>query len=128
MITDKDKLLALLRNRGAEGVHTAELRRMGVSGNPSQRRLDLLADGYEIASERESYRGADGKTRPGARFTLTASPDPALASAPSETATSAPDSLRGVSGAGERGAEQPSLFVPPERPSYMDVDAFEDAA
>ena len=87
VITDKEKLLALLRNRGAAGVHTSELRRMGVSGNPSQRRLDLLADGYEIRSERESYRGADGKTRPGARFTLI--DGPALGAGASHTATTA---------------------------------------
>lgn len=69
-MTDKMKLLALLRDRGPRGIHTSELRVRGISGNPSSRRLDLIRDGYVIRSERESYIGADGKSRPGARFFL----------------------------------------------------------
>lgn len=118
MISDKEKLLALLRERGPEGIHTSELRRRGVSGNPSARREDLIADGYSIRSERESYRGRDGKTRPGARFTL----DAGLASDTGTATPEGPGSLGG-SVAGEPGDR--GLF---ELPTYMDPDFYEEAA
>lgn len=126
MISDKDKLLAILRDRGEKGVHTSELRRMGASGNPSQRRLDLLADGYEIRSERESYRGRDGKTRPGARFILESGPG--LGTGNDRPASSATES---VSASVEPEADSSLFAVPdpaPQSGSYRDPDAWEGAA
>lgn len=122
-MNDRERVLLALREAGPRGLHSTVMRRTGLTGNPSQRVAELREMGYRIEAKGQPWTDANGKQRNGALYTLT---DPALASAP-ETATSAPDSLRGVSGAGERGAEQ-SLFVPPERPSYMDPDAFEDAA
>lgn len=50
-MSDRDRMLALLKERGATGVTTFELRRSGVSGNPSQRKAELEERGHRIAVE-----------------------------------------------------------------------------
>lgn len=47
-MSDRQRMLDLLRERGFCGVTTFELRRMGISGNPSQRRAELEELGYRI--------------------------------------------------------------------------------
>lgn len=131
-MTDKLRMLALLRERGDNGVHTSELRRLGYSGNPSQRRIELLDEGYDIASIRESYIGADGKSRPGARFILNAEPErPSVSDGPdsplSGTPTSEPPATDEAPVA-DRGAEGALFAVeePVDTDRYMDV--WDDAA
>jgi hypothetical protein len=63
--SDASRVLHLLERAGRAGVHSHELRRAGISGNPSQRIIDLQELGYEITSEREHV----GR-RPGARYKL----------------------------------------------------------
>ena len=68
--TDRQRMLELLREAGDRGVHTHDLRRLGVSGNPSQRATDLeQLDGCMIRRVRER-RGR----RPGSRFFLVSEP------------------------------------------------------
>lgn len=63
--TDTDKLVELLL-QNPSGVHTHDLRRRGISGNPSQRATDAEEKyGIKIERTRESRNG-----RPGSRFTL----------------------------------------------------------
>jgi hypothetical protein len=68
-VTDRDRLLALLRARGDRGVTTFEIRRRGISGNPSQRKADLEELGYLITVKPYS----EGK-RHGCRYTLVSDP------------------------------------------------------
>lgn len=63
--TDCERMLALLREAEMYGVHSHEIRRKGISGNPSQRIAELRAKGYNIESKRENR----GK-RPGTRYIL----------------------------------------------------------
>lgn len=67
--TDGERLLIALRARGATGIHSHEIRKLGISGNPSQRAAELEAAGYEIRHERE-HKGR----RPGVRYTLISEP------------------------------------------------------
>lgn len=64
-MSDKLRMLALLEEAGSRGIHTHDVRKLGVSGNPSERRRELLEDGYGIKVVRENR----GK-RPGARYIL----------------------------------------------------------
>jgi hypothetical protein len=64
-VTDADRLLSLLLERPAYGMHSHDIRRYGISGNPSQRIKDLEARGYSFSKERENR----GK-RPGTRYKL----------------------------------------------------------
>lgn len=127
-MTDKDRMLALLRERGPQGAHTSELRARGYSGNPSQRRIELLDEGYSIDSIRESFIGADGSKRPGARFILTAEPDDADLDGGAGPPTSHPTQ---ASPPGSESAVEVSagLFALPEpEADYRDPDAWGDAA
>lgn len=65
-MSDTDRMYRLLRERGARGVHTHELRTMGYSGNPSQRAADIEAK-YGVTVERERERRND---RNGSRYRL----------------------------------------------------------
>lgn len=67
--TDTQRLLIALQARGPKGIYSHEIRKLGISGNPSQRVADLEALGYEIDHRRE-HKGR----RPGVRYTLTAEP------------------------------------------------------
>jgi hypothetical protein len=62
--TQRDRLLRILRDAGAAGVHTHELRVAGF-GNPSQRVTELQAAGHEIVHKRERRGDANGT-----RYTL----------------------------------------------------------
>lgn len=64
-LTDARRMWVLLRDAGRQGVHSHDLRRMGVSGNPSQRAKDIASHGVELAVRRENV----GR-RPGARYWL----------------------------------------------------------
>lgn len=64
-LTDARRMYVLLRDAGRQGVHSHDLRRMGVSGNPSQRAKDIASKGVALATKRESRNG-----RPGARYWL----------------------------------------------------------
>lgn len=68
-MSDRDRLLELLRERGAAGVTTFEIRRSGVSGNPSQRKAELEELGYKI--DAQPY--AEGRRR-GRRYVLISEP------------------------------------------------------
>jgi hypothetical protein len=52
-VSDTDRTLEALRRAGPAGVTTLELRRAGISGNPSQRRAELEERGHVIDSEEE---------------------------------------------------------------------------
>lgn len=58
-MTDAKRMLALLEAH-PRGVHSHELRRLGISGNPSQRAADLEAQGHEIERKREFRNGRNG--------------------------------------------------------------------
>lgn len=66
--TDNERLLIALRARGATGIHSHEIRKLGISGNPSQRISELEEQGFEISKVRE-HKGR----RPGTRYTLVGS-------------------------------------------------------
>ena len=125
--TDTDKLVELLL-QNPNGVHTHDLRRMGISGNPSQRATDAEEKyGIKIDRVRESRNG-----RPGSRFTLAG-----------EGGASSGESSALPSGEKERGGEDPRvrseadpsaspepLFLfgeGPKRPSMYDPDMGEAA-
>jgi hypothetical protein len=67
--TDCQRLLIALRARGPAGLHTHEIRKLGISGNPSQRAADLEERGYELRRKRE-HKGR----RPGVRLFLVSEP------------------------------------------------------
>jgi hypothetical protein len=67
--TDCEKVLTALRARGKAGIHSHEIRRLGFSGNPSQRVTELEEQGFEISHVRE-HKGR----RPGIRYLLIAEP------------------------------------------------------
>lgn len=60
-MSDRERLLEALRAAGDRGIHTFEIRKGGISGNPSERRRELLALGYGIRAEREKMNGRWGK-------------------------------------------------------------------
>lgn len=65
-MSDTDRLYRLLKREGSRGVHTHDLRREGISGNPSQRATDVEQKyGVKVARPRE-FRGG----RNGSRFKL----------------------------------------------------------
>lgn len=68
-MTQRQKVLRLLKDAGRVGVHTFELRAEYI-GNPSQRIAELEADGYVIRHTRERLHG---KSR-GSRYTLISQP------------------------------------------------------
>lgn len=63
-MSDRERVLEILERDGS--VTSFELRRNGVSGNPSQRVRELKVQGYAIESER--YEEAPGRF--GTRYTL----------------------------------------------------------
>lgn len=65
-MSDTDLMYRMLRQAGPRGCHTLDLRREGVSGNPSQRAADIEAK-YGVTVDREwENRGR----RRGKRFRL----------------------------------------------------------
>lgn len=148
--TDTVAVYELLRERGSAGVHTSEIRRRGLSGNPSQRATEI-EERFGVTIERRPERWTDpsGKTRNGARFTLLDTPTGEAGGNPAPPAGPAVgpagDSHRRI---GPDGGESPApapdahaegqdgegtLFstaeidIPPVRPTYLDPD-LEEAA
>lgn len=82
-MTDRDRVLARLREAGSRGVHSHDLRREGYTGNPSQRCNELADEGHTIRRVREARNG-----RPGVRFILDAgvplTPERSVKPVPSE--------------------------------------------
>lgn len=74
--TDAERMLIALRARGNTGLHSHEVRKLGISAHPSQRAAELEAKGYEIKRTKE-FKGR----RPGVRFTLIAEPGSTVARA-----------------------------------------------
>jgi sirohydrochlorin ferrochelatase len=70
-MTDNERIAAYLREHGS--VTSYEIRVMELSGNPSQRIAELVAEGFEIAQER-FHRVVRGKKRPCCRYVLISSP------------------------------------------------------
>ncbi len=64
-LTDARQMYVMLRDSGPDGMHSHELRRRGVSGNPSQRAKDIVSRGVAVWTARENV----GK-RPGSRYWL----------------------------------------------------------
>jgi hypothetical protein len=62
--TQRDRVLAFLRDAGGRGIHTHELRQAMI-GNPSQRIAELEAAGHTIEHKRERRNDS-----PGTRYTL----------------------------------------------------------
>jgi hypothetical protein len=90
-VSDRDRLLELLRERGSLGITTFEIRRMGVSGNPSQRKAELEKRGFVIHTK--PYK--EGRRR-GRRYILISGPVEVAAVEPSSD---------GVHGSGDLGGE-----------------------
>lgn len=67
---DRDRILTALKARGSQGIHSHEIRRLGLSGHPSMRVSELEERGYEIEHHRE-HKGR----RPGVRYVLVSEPD-----------------------------------------------------
>lgn len=61
-LTDARRMWKLADERGREGLHSHDARRLGISGNPSQRAKDI-ADHVAFWTIRESRNG-----RPGSRY------------------------------------------------------------
>lgn len=116
-MSDKLRLLQAFRDAGSTGLHSHDIRRAGLSGNPAQRVIELRLEGHVIEGEVEWRNGRNGK-----RWTLTHD-----AAAP-VGAKRNPDSL--VQNAGrDRGAEgPPSLFEAPHEPRSAALYDYEDAA
>lgn len=90
-LTDARRMYVLLRDAGAEGVHSHDLRRQGVSGNPSQRAKDIVSKGVAVSVRRENV----GR-RPGARYWLAEhAPQDANAVLPNRAAAPAEPAARG---------------------------------
>lgn len=66
-MSDTARFTAFLAERRYEGLHSGEVRRLGISGNPSQRAKDAVTKGTGVfkAAERNGRR-------PGTRFWLSA--------------------------------------------------------
>lgn len=133
--SDTAFLLDLLRERGAAGIHTSELRRMGASGNPSQRAADCeRIYGVTIRRETEWWTDARGKRRNGSRYTLISEPGRGLGSDPELVVQGGQQGDQSAVGTDDgSNAPEPTaaLFSLPEaepRADYRDPDAFEDAA
>lgn len=116
-------MLEFLRERGQHGAHTSEIRRLGISGNPSQRRLDLIDRGCRISSTPEDFTDARGKRRRGARFILISEPDdvgldggPAGSVIPAPAAhgpSPEPEQLPAVEPSGDQLLDTVDLDIPP---------------
>ena len=111
-------MLEFLRERGQHGAHTSEIRRQGISGNPSQRRLDLIDRGCRISSTPEDFTDARGKRRRGARFILISEPDdvgldggPGVS--PPVSAAPGPEQLPAVEPSGDQLFDTVDLDIPP---------------
>lgn len=61
-VTQADQVLDAARQRGAQGVHTFELRRAYI-GNPSQRIAELEQRGHRFTKTREKLNGEAVGTR-----------------------------------------------------------------
>lgn len=61
-MTQRERVLQMLRQAGSRGIHTFELRREFV-GNPSQRIAELEAEGHRITHTRERLHGDAVGTR-----------------------------------------------------------------
>lgn len=59
-MSDTERFLALLAERGGAGLHSHETRRLGVSGNPSQRAKDAASAGTPVFKARESVGHRQG--------------------------------------------------------------------
>ena len=70
---DRDRILTALKARGSQGIHSHEIRKLGLSGHPSMRISELQERGYEIEHRRE-HKGR----RPGVRYVLISSPGAAV--------------------------------------------------
>jgi len=84
-MTDNERLLTAPRARGPVGIHSHEIRKLGISGNPSQRISELEEAGYSIEHKRE-HKGR----RPGVRYTLVGSDaevNGAAATSPSDSSS-----------------------------------------
>lgn len=93
----------LLEERGEQGVHTFELRRMFI-GNPSERIAELEREGWAISSTREKLNGEAY----GTRYRV-------------EATVSTPESAPRASGSGHvagGGLGSDRLFTPSSRPHY----------
>jgi hypothetical protein len=57
-MTDAQKLWCLMHDAQAAGVHSLDVRRQGVSGNPSARAKDIVSKGHAVwkAPERRGKR------------------------------------------------------------------------
>lgn len=107
-MTDKERVLERLR-RGP--VHSTELRKAGITANPSQRVAELRERGCVISAESAPWTDARGKRRPGSIYSLVSEPTPVIAPAPLS-----PDPDTGaLFDAGE--------LAILHRPSYRDPDA-----
>ena len=77
-LTDARRFYVLMRDAGATGVHSHDIRRLGCSGNPSQRAKDIVDHGVDVSTRREAV----GR-RPGSRYWLAEhAPDDAVAVRP----------------------------------------------
>ncbi len=68
-LTDCDRIAIALKARGSAGIHSHEIRKLGLSGHPSMRISELEERGYVIEHTRE-FKGR----RPGVRYTLISEP------------------------------------------------------
>jgi len=110
-VSDRDRILAALRNAGTQGMHSHDLRKLGYSGNPSQRVAELRDDGHRITGElerRNKRHGIRWWLIEEARVGNGAAPD---SSSPVKSAASAPGSSS-VSGSAPG---HPASVAPPDR-------------
>lgn len=105
MKTDKERILDALR----KGPLTSyEARILGLSGNPSQRCRELIADGHEIAIQ-HTHREVHGKKRPLAVYMLV------------REATPHADRAGGAADVNTGTSASPNLFDPEIAPTLFDT-------
>lgn len=119
-MSDCDRILRLLEERGEQGVTTFELRTGGYSGNPSSRIMDLTAQGHNIDAERTTRTDALGKKRPMTVYRLRAGAGGSEVGEASVAACCGPDRSEGdapVPGASHR--RGPLLRLPSILPACL---------
>lgn len=109
-MSDCDRILRLLEERGEQGVTTFELRTGGYSGNPSSRIMDLTAQGHNIDAERTTRTDALGKKRPMTVYRLRAGAGGSEVGEASVAACCGPDRSEGD--AATRGGESSAGATP----------------
>lgn len=136
-MSDKQRVLDLLIERGPEGVTSHELRISGTTGNPSERCRELIADGHRIEAEQTHRVDPHGKKRPMTVYRLLAGAggrtrEEARTTAPSRRSAAASSGQPETGGVrSPQGEMSAGAAAPVDPPRLFEIPApsrYEDAA